>query len=1110
MAITYSTNLKLTLIGTGDQAGTWGNTTNTNLGTLIEQAIAGYVSQTVADSAGSPTSLSIADGTSSVARNMVLVLQGALSAARDIILPTSTKLYFIHNNTSGGFAVTAKCSGQTGVSIPNGAKVILACNGTDIVEAFNYSGSLIFPTSATITTLSGTTLGYGSASITNASIASGTVTNLLATNFSGGSASITTVTGTTFGTTGASQIRGASGAIGQLTVTSATITNLNVTSLTTGNFPLPTSATIATLSGTTLSYASASLTNVSIGSGTVSGNFNAATASGNVGIGTASPSTYSAKLVTAGAFGSSTPAVSLVNTSAENAGNIAETQYWLANSFSGLVNVAKIGAVTGTTGNQYGSLYFSTSNAGAPAERMRIDSAGNVGIGTTSPWEKLSIPFNSALAFGNATYSYKISRSGSGELITTFADTYDASTARVDFVMRNGAPAQNTALSILGTGNVGIGTTSPASKLDVNGSANINGGLTIAGNLLAPSDATVYTATGDLYVRSGSSGALRFGSNGSNDRMLLDSAGNVGIGTTSPVGRLTLRGAAGTSGKNQGILLEYSNGTEYGALGLNNGSGWPQLMARAGAGMTFHVNSDLLTTGEAMRLDSSGNLGLGVTPSAWGAGKAIEVGFVGNSLYGNSSNNMNVVAGAYFNSGFKYAVSSLAVSYYNQSNGAHAWLTAPSGTAGNAISFTQAMTLDASGNLSIGTSSPAGKLDIVTGTNRGYFDDSAGSLFRLNAVNAANSAYAPLSLNGSVLTFQTGASERMRIDSAGNVGIGTTSVGQKLLVRQDQNDSTRIAVSNQDSGSSADSGIRLGSFGGSWDIANGSSAKNTNALTFGQVGGSERMRIDSAGNVGIGTTSPSSLLQLNKASGAADMRFSVGGTLHAQTYASSSDYSMYAVSEIPMIFGTNNIERMRINSAGNVGIGTSSPASKLEVKGTGFVASSISGDSTSETQLRFLTNTGARVSQQANQALIFDTNATERVRITSAGDVGIGVVSPTVKLDVAGSILASGNVTAYSDIRVKDNVESIEGAIGKLNQIRGVTYTRTDLDDKQRRFAGVIAQEIEQVLPEAVFDNGKVKAVDYNATIALLIEAVKEQQGQINELKLTIEQLKGK
>jgi hypothetical protein len=104
-------------------------------------------------------------------------------------------------------------------------------------------------------------------------------------------------------------------------------------------------------------------------------------------------------------------------------------------------------------------------------------------------------------------------------------------------------------------------------------------------------------------------------------------------------------------------------------------------------------------------------------------------------------------------------------------------------------------------------------------------------------------------------------------------------------------------------------------------------------------------------------------------------------------------------------------------------------------------------------------------------------------------------------LNVAGSIVAAGNVTAYSDIRVKDNVENITDAIDKLNQIRGVTYTRTDLDDKERKYAGVIAQEIEHVLPEAVFDNGKVKGVDYNATIALLIEAVKDQQKRIDKLE---------
>jgi hypothetical protein len=282
MAITYSPNLKFTLIGTGDQAGTWGNTTNTNIGTLIEQSIAGYVSQTVADSAGSPTSLTIADGTDSAARNMVMVLQGALGAARDLILPTSTKLYFIHNNTSGGFAVTVKCSGQTGVSVPNGAKAILVCNGVDIVEAANYFSGLTFPSSATIATLSGTTLGYGSASITTASVASGTIANLLATTFTGGSASITTITGasanittitgTTIGTTASSTLRGTSAAITHLNATSATIptltgvttfaaTSATITSATITGLS-STSANITTLTGTTVGYGSASITTI--------------------------------------------------------------------------------------------------------------------------------------------------------------------------------------------------------------------------------------------------------------------------------------------------------------------------------------------------------------------------------------------------------------------------------------------------------------------------------------------------------------------------------------------------------------------------------------------------------------------------------------------------------------------------------------------------------------------------------------------------------------------------------------------------------------------------------------------------------------------------------
>ena len=137
---TYSTNLAIELIGSGDQAGTWGTTTNTNLGTLIEQAISGYVTQTITD--GADTVITIPNGVSGVARNMIIECTGTLTAARNLIVPVNKKLYFIYNNTSGGFAVTVKVSGQTGVSVPNGAKVILASNGTDVVVATNYMASL--------------------------------------------------------------------------------------------------------------------------------------------------------------------------------------------------------------------------------------------------------------------------------------------------------------------------------------------------------------------------------------------------------------------------------------------------------------------------------------------------------------------------------------------------------------------------------------------------------------------------------------------------------------------------------------------------------------------------------------------------------------------------------------------------------------------------------------------------------------------------------------------------------------------------------------------------------------------------------------------------------
>jgi hypothetical protein len=142
MSSTYSTNLALELIGTGDQAGNWGSTTNTNLGTLLEQAISGYVTQAV--STGTDTTITIPNGTTGVARNMFIELTGTGGASTNLIVPANKKLYFIYNNTTG--AVTVKVTGLTGVSVPAAAKMVLVSNGTDIVVATNYMAALTLGT----------------------------------------------------------------------------------------------------------------------------------------------------------------------------------------------------------------------------------------------------------------------------------------------------------------------------------------------------------------------------------------------------------------------------------------------------------------------------------------------------------------------------------------------------------------------------------------------------------------------------------------------------------------------------------------------------------------------------------------------------------------------------------------------------------------------------------------------------------------------------------------------------------------------------------------------------------------------------------------------------
>jgi microcystin-dependent protein len=132
MPSTFSPALRLELIGNGEQAANWGNTTNTNLGTLLEQAITGVIDINMTDA---NYTLVSGNGVSDEARNAVLVVGGMLSATRNLVVPTNDKFYAIRNATTGGQSILIRTSGGTGVTLANGFTQLMYCDGANVFLA---------------------------------------------------------------------------------------------------------------------------------------------------------------------------------------------------------------------------------------------------------------------------------------------------------------------------------------------------------------------------------------------------------------------------------------------------------------------------------------------------------------------------------------------------------------------------------------------------------------------------------------------------------------------------------------------------------------------------------------------------------------------------------------------------------------------------------------------------------------------------------------------------------------------------------------------------------------------------------------------------------------
>lgn len=260
------------------------------------------------------------------------------------------------------------------------------------------------------------------------------------------------------------------------------------------------------------------------------------------------------------------------------------------------------------------------------------------------------------------------------------------------------------------------------------------------------------------------------------EQMRLDSTG-LGIGTSSPGYRLDVVGVGKASsafavGDSSGNL----SGTFTNESDVSKSVTFNADPANAGASSFMRWNVDGT---ERMRLDSSGNLGLGVTPSAWGSAyRAIQL-FFGGGPFTSNAGAIGFTGNCFHNgTNWIYTSNNAATRYeLGPDGGNHRWFTAPSGTAGNAISFTQAMTLEANGNLGVGTTSPNYLLHL-NGTPQIQFTNSTTGTTTGDGSHMylSSSDWWLVNKESAAMVFATNNTERARITSGGSLVVGTAAL----------------------------------------------------------------------------------------------------------------------------------------------------------------------------------------------------------------------------------------------------------------------------------------------------------------------------------------------